>query len=635
MLYRFNPFTKKMDKVDGADINVDLVGFPLTYAHGGTNTTALFTQNSVIFAGATGFTQDNPNFNFNPTTKVLTIPTITGISTGLAINAGGSNQNITFTPSGTGKNVFNSSPGTNLLHANEFINNSAISLPSVASFLAPNMTAGGATYGAFMTVGVAESNYNCGAVQFSYFGAGDSRNYINLGIYGFGAPLVVTSTKVGIGMTAPLYPLHVTGNCDGGALGPVTISANASGTIGTALTLDATAVTGGAKYSFISTGPVAAAGAGKFAIYNGSVFRYVFTVSDTGGYCCGTNATELGQLTVYPYSASTKGIVIAAAAAQTANLLEWRVASGVIAGSVNASGNLGVGFNAPTSTIHAFGDLAVSFPNATYNIRGIFAHGGDYSGINGEGGFQIACQGTAESANGSGNIKFFVPTGASAGNLIDATYKLGMSIMQSGTVRIGTSSTVVSSNNQLEVESATTGGGLLVKGTVDTAVTINATNTANGTYLLMQTNGTNVFSFQVGGSTMSLIAKQVMMKNLISGGGINVLTNADTTNRVRFGTNGTFKVAGLSDYVTDGLAWIDIGAGTTTIAPIRLAAGTNKTTAAAGEMEYNGTNLFFTRAGTTREGVLTESAVTTEVLISDTSVTVNIGGVTYKLLAKA
>ena len=32
--------------------------------------------------------------------------------------------------------------------------------------------------------------------------------------------------------------------------------------------------------------------------------------------------------------------------------------------------------------------------------------------------------------------------------------------------------------------------------------------------------------------------------------------------------------------------------------------GTNLTTAEAGAMEYNGTNLFFTRTGTTRESVL-------------------------------
>jgi hypothetical protein len=76
-------------------------------------------------------------------------------------------------------------------------------------------------------------------------------------------------------------------------------------------------------------------------------------------------------------------------------------------------------------------------------------------------------------------------------------------------------------------------------------------------------------------------------------------------------------------------------AGTTTVAPISFTSGTNKTTASAGDMEYNGTNLFFTRSGTTREGVLTQSAITTEVVVSDTTVTVNIGGVTYKLLARA
>jgi len=78
-----------------------------------------------------------------------------------------------------------------------------------------------------------------------------------------------------------------------------------------------------------------------------------------------------------------------------------------------------------------------------------------------------------------------------------------------------------------------------------------------------------------------------------------------------------------------------LAAGTTTSAPLLFQSGTNRTTAAAGSMEYNGTNLFFTRSGTTREGVLTQSAVTTEVLVSDTSVTVNINGITYKLLARA
>lgn len=70
-------------------------------------------------------------------------------------------------------------------------------------------------------------------------------------------------------------------------------------------------------------------------------------------------------------------------------------------------------------------------------------------------------------------------------------------------------------------------------------------------------------------------------------------------------------------------------------APFKLSSGINNTIAEPGALEYNGVNLFFTRAGTTRENILCASAKTTEVLVSDTSVTVNIDGVTLKLLARA
>src|SRR3990167_509971 len=80
---------------------------------------------------------------------------------------------------------------------------------------------------------------------------------------------------------------------------------------------------------------------------------------------------------------------------------------------------------------------------------------------------------------------------------------------------------------------------------------------------------------------------------------------------------------------------IKAGTASASTAPLKFTSGTNLTTAEAGAMEYNGTNLFFTRTGTVREGVLTQSAVTTEAVVSDTTVTVNIGGTTYKLLARA
>ena len=85
--------------------------------------------------------------------------------------------------------------------------------------------------------------------------------------------------------------------------------------------------------------------------------------------------------------------------------------------------------------------------------------------------------------------------------------------------------------------------------------------------------------------------------------------------------------------VTSPTALLELAAGTVNLAPFKLNAGANKNISQAGEWEYNGTNLFFNR-NTLREGVLTQSAVTTEVVIANTTVTVNIGGINYKLLAQ-
>jgi len=95
------------------------------------------------------------------------------------------------------------------------------------------------------------------------------------------------------------------------------------------------------------------------------------------------------------------------------------------------------------------------------------------------------------------------------------------------------------------------------------------------------------------------------------------------------------RIGALNTLHTSNTARLELPAGAATVAPLKLNSGTNLTTPVNGVIEYNGTNLFFTRTGAVREGVITQSAVTTEALTSDTSVTINIGGVTYKLLAKA
>lgn len=89
--------------------------------------------------------------------------------------------------------------------------------------------------------------------------------------------------------------------------------------------------------------------------------------------------------------------------------------------------------------------------------------------------------------------------------------------------------------------------------------------------------------------------------------------------------------------VTSPSAVIHLKAGTATAStpPLKFTSGTNTTTAEAGAMEYNGTNLFFTRSGTTRENVITTSAVNS---VSPTSpnrtLTVVIDGTTYYIHAK-
>jgi len=143
------------------------------------------------------------------------------------------------------------------------------------------------------------------------------------------------------------------------------------------------------------------------------------------------------------------------------------------------------------------------------------------------------------------------------------------------------------------------------------------------------TNGIN-WTFGVSQPTGTGTAGNIIWQYAPTVEGSGSVQNALVTGMTFKGSNGTLGIG-----LTPTKGYLEIKAGTTTLAPLVLTSGTNNTTAQPGAIEYNGTNLFFTRTGTTREGVLTQSAVTTEVVVSDTTVTVNIGGVTYKLLARA
>lgn len=81
-------------------------------------------------------------------------------------------------------------------------------------------------------------------------------------------------------------------------------------------------------------------------------------------------------------------------------------------------------------------------------------------------------------------------------------------------------------------------------------------------------------------------------------------------------------------------ALIVIGAGTTSLAPLKLTSGTNLTTAVAGCMEYDGTTLFYTRTGTTRESILTGIANVVSPTSPNRTIQVVVNGTTLFIAAK-
>ncbi len=99
-------------------------------------------------------------------------------------------------------------------------------------------------------------------------------------------------------------------------------------------------------------------------------------------------------------------------------------------------------------------------------------------------------------------------------------------------------------------------------------------------------------------------------QTVTGGGSLTTRVTIDAIGNTGFGTTSPTAVAHLK-----------AGTATASTAPLKFTSGTNLTTAEAGAMEYNGTNLFFTRAGTVREIV---SVVVTGATAPATSIGVGI-----------
>lgn len=247
-------------------------------------------------------------------------------------------------------------------------------------------------------------------------------------------------------------------------------------------------------------------------------------------------------------------------------------------------------------------------------------------------------------------------SGTSLGQLIWANYALGttekrVGIIQTfrgsanntGTMRISVMNAgTINTNTEFFGDQTVQHYGFMGIGTVPVAnQTITATGSTNGSisifninsntgtaatsFVAAQNNSGNNIGIQRFGSgytTNGLLtagsgrlvqvvsaSSQILLINTQSGDAdVVVATNgfATSNERIRFSSTGIGVSGPASSKITTPSAILHLAAGSATAgtAPIKLTSGTNLTTAETGAIEYNGTNLFFTRTGTTRENVL-------------------------------
>ena len=200
---------------------------------------------------------------------------------------------------------------------------------------------------------------------------------------------VLGNGNIGIGTVSPTSVLTLIGDTSSTAVGPLVVKGSGNSTLGVALTLDSTTDGSGKAFSFLSTGSGAAPGSGKFAVYDSTDSRYVFTTDASGQYIAGiftsSGLASAGQITSYPNSASTVGLAIVGAVSQSANYLNV-TSNGSTAGNifnVQSNGRVGVATTSP-SALFSVGSTSQFQVDTTGDITasGITASGAiTFSGI--------------------------------------------------------------------------------------------------------------------------------------------------------------------------------------------------------------------------------------------------------------
>lgn len=203
--------------------------------------------------------------------------------------------------------------------------------------------------------------------------------------------------------------------------------------------------------------------------------------------------------------------------------------------------------------------------------------------------------------------------------ILDSTYKTALSVPSPNVLQCGSSFTTVSvggtGNGGVKFHSITSGA---YPGEFDGAKSSTVVGDASG-IIIANTNATTnnsvgvLFTDTTFGTAIGTVG--VICKDRSNHYANFVITTKDSDGALaRITIDKDFALFGAGIKVTTKAffggttiptALIHLAAGTATAntAPLKFTSGTNLTTGETGAMEYNGTNLFFTRTGTNRENV--------------------------------
>lgn len=273
----------------------------------------------------------------------------------------------------------------------------------------------------------------------------------------------------------------------------------------------------------------------------------------------------------------------------------------------------GVGFGgAPVSTV----TIPIA-PTASANIALLSL---------GDNGFSGSANHYASSASGS-----YIGINAAssfAGNFVDYQ-KNGVSkfkVDNNGVATLGAGNftTTDGTSAQIILISTTGNGYMQIKNNVSYRADVFKLGSGYSTYKTLAANDFGFYNYNEAGN--------ISILNDYGSGKILLTTGGASTAQFTLLPSGNI---GFGQATPTAVLHLKAGTATASSAPLKLASGTNLTTAETGAVEYNGTNLFFTRTGTTRESVMTANAVNS---VSPTSpnrtITVVIDGTTYYIAAK-